>query len=150
MAHAVFVVSVLICAGAFALLEIQIEGEAGWAKGLPTWRVDTRLTRLLFGGRELTGYHLYAHLTVLTLLHLPYGLSLVPFGLQVELRLLAFLVLFWIAEDYLWFVCNPRFGVARFRREFIPWHAHSWWWIMPREYWIFLPIGFALYGLSLA
>ena len=33
---------VLLTSAAFAQLEIQIEGNAGWARGLPTWRVENR------------------------------------------------------------------------------------------------------------
>jgi hypothetical protein len=68
---------------------------------------------------------------------------------QAELRILAFLVLFWIAEDFLWFVVNPAFGLSRFRRSDVWWQARSRWGIMPREYWLFTPVGVALYIFSL-
>src|SRR5687767_7516310 len=96
----------LACASAFALLEIQIEGTSGWASGLPTWRLENRWTRLFLGSRVLSGYHLYVHVFVLLMLHLPYALYLVPFSWASELRLVAFLILFWILEDFLWFVLN--------------------------------------------
>jgi hypothetical protein len=146
--HLSFVLSVLAAAALFALLEIQIEGEAGWAAALPTWRLDNRWTRLVMGSRALTGYHLYVHLFILVVLHLPFTLSIAPFTLAAELRILAFLALFWIVEDFLWFVLNPRYGVSGFTRERAWWHAPSWWWIAPREYWIFLPLAIALYLLS--
>ncbi|MQA90989.1 MAG: hypothetical protein GEU90_12240 [Gemmatimonas sp.] len=148
MVHAAFFVALIVAAAIFALLEIQIEGPSGWASSLPTWRVDNRLTRLLFGSRQVTGYHVYAHLFVLLVLHLPYPLAFVVPSLQAEARIFAFLVLFWIAEDFLWFVLNPAFGIGRFNREAVWWHAPAWWWIMPREYWIFLPVGIALYVVS--
>ena len=145
--HLLFGILLLLAAAFFALLEIQIEGEEGWAGGLPTWRIEGRWPRRLLGGRALTGYHLYAHLVVLTLAHSAYAVGL-PVSWSAEARIAGFVVLFWIAEDFLWFLFNPAFGLRRFRPEHIPWHRHSWWWIMPREYWIGLPIGLALYALG--
>lgn len=128
----------------FALLEIQIEGPDGWAAALPTWRVENRWTRLFWGGRPLTGYHVYVQAFVLLMLHLPLALGVLRPSLPIEIRLLAFLTLFWVLEDFVYFVLNPAFGVRRFSKSHIPWHPH-WWWFLPREYWIFTPIGIALY-----
>jgi hypothetical protein len=42
----------------FAQTEIQIEGAAGWAAALPTWRIEHHwLLDLFWGGRPMTGYH---------------------------------------------------------------------------------------------
>jgi hypothetical protein len=146
--HLTYTAALLAISAAFAQLEIEIEGPAGWASRLPTWRLENGLTRRFLGARAVTGYHLFIHIFVLLLAHLPFALSLVPFTLSAELRILSFLVLFWLVEDFLWFVLNPAFGLKRFRREEIWWHAPNWWWIMPRDYWIFGPIGVLLYILS--
>lgn len=146
--HLGFLAALLAGAAAFALLEIEIEGDQGWASGLPTWRMENRWTRLLLGSRALTGYHLWVHVFVLILLHLPFLLWLTPLSWAAELRVLAFWVFFWILEDFLWFALNPRFGLSRFSREHVWWHAQSWWGFMPREYWIFTPVGVALYVAS--
>ena len=148
MQHVLFFGTLAIAAAAFALLEIQIEGDAGWASSLPTWRRESRWTRLLMGGRPLTGYHLWAHVFMLTAAHFPFGLALAPWSWAAEARVLAFLILFWILEDFLWFVFNPAYGLRGFTRRRAGWHAHAWWGFMPREYWIFLPVGVALYALS--
>jgi hypothetical protein len=58
------------------------------------------------------------------------------------------ILLFWVLEDFLWFVLNPAFGLRRFRRDAIWWHAESWWGFMPRDYWIFTPIAVALFAAS--
>lgn len=147
-AHILFVAVLLATAMVFALLEIQIEGAAGWAADLPAWRLKNRWTRKFLGARPLTGYHVYFQLFLLLLLHLPYGLSLLRPSLAAELRIIAFGLLFWIVEDFLWFVLNPNYGVHAFRRERIPWHAATWWWFMPRDYWLFLPIALAAYVAS--
>lgn len=146
--HLAFALAVLASALFFALLEIQIEGEDGWADGLPTWRYEGRWARLLLGGRAVTGYHVYAHLFVIALAHAAYALGPIPFTWSSEARVVAFIILFWVTEDFLWFVLNPAFGLARFRPQHIPWHRNSWWWIMPREYWFFLPAGIGLYLLG--
>lgn len=146
--HVVFIVFLIGSAAAFAKLEIQIEGGAGWAANLPTWRVENRWTRLVLGGRPLTGYHFFAQLFVLLVVHLPFAAGVSAWSWRAEARMVAFLILFWVVEDFLWFALNPRYGVRGFRRENIPWHAAAWWWIMPREYWLLLPLGAALYAWS--
>jgi hypothetical protein len=146
LAHLWFFGAVLAAAAAFALLEIQIEGgEGGWASNLPTWRIENRWTRLFFSSRPLTGYHLWVHAWVLVMAHLPFALGFAAPTLRGEARIAAFLIFFWIAEDFLWFVFNPAFGVRRFTREHIWWHAPTWWWIAPRDYWVFGPLGALLY-----
>jgi hypothetical protein len=146
--HLIFFIFLLLSAGFYSNIEIQIEGNQGWAAGLPTWRIENRLTKFLLGSKPLTGYHLFFLLFIITIAHLPYGLQIAPFSLQNELRILSFIILFFIVEDFLWFVMNPAFGINKFKAENVWWHDRHWWWIMPREYWIFGPVGLALYILS--
>ena len=119
----------------FALLEIQIEGPHGWAANLPTWRLPpTSKLRWLFGGRPITGYHVYAFAFVAAVFHLPLAF-LATFALPLEARILAGLALFWLLEDFLWFMLNPAFGLRKFKPAHIPWHP--WWlWGAPVDYWI--------------
>ena len=149
MPHVVFVGELFAMAGFFALVEIQVEGADGWAAKLPTWKIDNALTRRLISGKPLTGYHFWLFLFMLAAVHLPYGLGLVQFDLSTELRILAFFILFWILEDFLWFVFNPAFGIRAFRKDRIWWHEPAWWWVMPKDYWLFGPIGLLLYLWSL-
>lgn len=150
MAHLLFFIAVLVAATIFALLELQIEGpDGGWAARLPTWRIRNRLTNFLCGGRPLTGYHFYVHLLVLTFCHLPFLLSFATWTLAGECRILGFILMFYIIEDFLWFVFNPAFGIRKFRRDLIWWHDKSWLWFMPRDYFIFLPLGLVFYWLSI-
>ncbi len=147
--HVLFIAALLVVSLVGAKLEVQIEGSRGWARDLPTWRVRNRWTERILGGRAITGYHVYAQLFVLGMAHLPFFLGIAPFTWPAEARVAAFLVLFWIIEDFLWFVLNPAYGLRGFRRSRIPWHAGSWWLFMPRDYWIFLPVGVVLYLWSL-
>jgi hypothetical protein len=117
MPHALFIVTLGIAAVLFALLEIQIEGPHGWAASLPTWRVDNRWTRLFYSSKPLTGYHLYTQLFALALVHLPFALRMAPLTWRMEARVLSFFILFWVLEDFLWFLLNPAFGLKRFRPE---------------------------------
>ncbi len=148
LAIVLFVVAVLVAATVLALLEIQIEGRSGWAAELPTWRVENRWTRIFNNGKALTGYHFFLNLLLLTLLNVPFLLG-EAFSVTLELRIIAFVLLLWTVEDFLWFVLNPAYGIKRFKKERIPWHT-EWWGIAPREYWILVPIGIILYVLSLA
>ena len=150
MQHTAFFGLLAFLSIVFALLEIQIEGADGWAKGLPTWRYRSRLTDRLLGARVVTGYHVYVHLFVFGLAHLAFAVVPAAWSWTVELRILAFLVLFWILEDFLWFVLNPAWGLKRFRPEHVWWHAPNWWGPMPRDYWIFLPVGLGLYLIAVS
>lgn len=149
--HFLFFIGLLAAAATFALLEIQVEGPNGWAANLPTWRfpstgIGSWITRL-FPGRPLTGYHLWMLVFMAVVVHLQFAFGL-PWSLSGEMRAIAFFLLFWVAEDFLWFVLNPHFGIRRFRPEHIPWHRRSWWWLAPRDYWIATVVGFALYAAS--
>ncbi len=143
--HLAFFLLVLACAALFALFEIQIEGPHGWAANLPTWKIDNAVTRVLMDGKPLTGYHFYALVFVFVFSHIPYAFGGVAPSLALELGIFSFNIFFWTAEDFLWFVLNPAYGIRRFRPEHIEWHRRQWWWIMPRGYWLGLVLAFALY-----
>lgn len=124
----------------FAKLEIAIEGDAGWAANLPTWRIENHwLLDLFWGGREMTGYHAWAFSLVALFFHFPLVFS-GDYTWPAEQRALACIMLFWVSEDFLWFVLNPAFGLRRFAKTHVAWHRH-WWLGAPTEYWIFTPLG---------
>ena len=145
MDHVFFGLYVLATAYAFARLEIEIEGPHGWAANLPTWRINNRWTRLFYGSRPLTGYHLWMQSFIFLIVHLPFAVHVWQWSWALELRVIGFLILFYIVEDFLWFVLNPAYGLKRFRREHIWWHAPTWWWVMPRDYWVFTIVGLCFY-----
>jgi hypothetical protein len=143
------ILGVLVVAYFLANVEIQIEGAAGWAANLPTWRMAPNWWLDLFwGGREMTGYHAWMFPCIALFFHFP----LLFFGhwsWRAEARALGCILLFWIAEDFLWFVLNPAFGYARFAPQNVPWHVH-WWGPAPTDYWVFLSISAALFSISCA
>ena len=139
---------IIVLALLFAQAEIQIEGARGWAAGLPTWRmVDAPMLRaLFFGGREITGYHVFMFSFMAAVFHLPVFLTL-RWSWRLEARVLGGLSLFWIAEDFLWFVMNPAYGLARLTPAHVPWHPH-WWLGVPADYLVFPLVAMVLLGWS--
>lgn len=134
-------------AAAFAMAEIQIEGANGWAAGLPTWRVEGGvLLDIFWGGRVLTGYHVWVFLFMALVFHLPLALT-GRFRLRMEARILGSLMLFWVLEDTLWFAFNPAYGLGRLRSGSVPWHPR-WLGIVPVDYVTFGVSGMALILLS--
>ncbi len=138
---------VLLLGLVFAKLEIAIEGSDGWAASLPTWRIEKHWALDWFwGGRAMTGYHAWAFTLIALFFHFPLFFS-ADFSWAAEQRALASNMLFWVTEDFLWFVLNPAFGLRRFTRLHAHWHKN---WIggAPVEYWIFTPLGLALMWYS--
>ena len=110
----------LWCFG-LACIEMEIEGGYGWAQRLPTWwlgsgLVGEDLRGWWMGHRPLTGYHVFAFTIPFLILHVPYVI-----GSRLDARggaggrsgTFFALAVFW---DYMWFVFNPAYTVARFKR----------------------------------
>jgi hypothetical protein len=127
---------VLLLAFFFAQIEIVIEGGDGWAANLPTWRIEKHwLLDIFWGGRAMTGYHAWAFPFIALFFHFPL-FFMGHWSWRAECRVLGCVMLFWIVEDFLWFVLNPAFGLARFHATAIPWHKH-WLWLAPADYWLY-------------
>ncbi len=141
--HFVYLGLIIALSFWFAKVEIQIEGTSGWAKNLPTWRIENHwLLKVFFGGRAMTGYHAWVISFIFLLFHLPIAFT-DQWSWSFEGRVIGGFILFWIVEDFLWFVLNPGFGIKKFKKEFIPWHP-KWFLIAPIEYWFFCPVGISL------
>jgi len=143
-----FPLFILVAAFVFAKLEIEIEGPHGWAEKLPTWRVEShRLLDWFFGGRPLTGYHVWAFAFALFFFHLPFFWSPGSWSLRGELQALAAYTAFWIVEDFLWFVFNPHYGWGKFTRANVWWHKR-WLLGVPLDYWLMSGIIVVLLSLT--
>jgi hypothetical protein len=68
-------------------------------------------------------------------------------SMRTEARALACIMLFWVAEDFLWFVFNPAYGLANFDPGHIAWHIH-WIWFAPTDYWVSLTVASCLFIFS--
>lgn len=124
-----FLITILL-SHVFARLEIEIEGEHGWATKLPTWRNrKTWFTTLT--DKTLTGYHVWTWTLVLLMFHLPF--VALRWTFQRELLVLGFISLFWVLEDFQWFLFNPHFGFNKFTKEDVSWHK-KWLYGLPLEY----------------
>lgn len=131
----------------FAQTEIQIEGAAGWAANLPTWRIERHWRLDIFwGGRALTGYHAWVFPFVALFFHFPF-FFMQRWSWRLEARALGCIMLFWVTEDFLWFMLNPAFGWTHFNPAHIPWHKH-WIAFAPTDYWIGLSMAAVLLSSS--
>lgn len=138
---------VVLLAYFFANIEIQIEGADGWATSLPTWRIEEHwLLDVFWGSRAMTGYHAWVFPFIALVFHLPI-FFIGQWSLRLECRILACIMVFWVVEDFLWFVLNPAYGVERFTPETVAWHKY-WLWGAPIDYWIYLPLSAALLWFS--
>lgn len=140
-----YVAWVLVMAVFFAQVEIQIEGPAGWATSLPTWRFSGHWALEVFwGGRPMTGYHAWVFPFMALAFFSPLAFS-GQWTRRAAAQALAGLMLFWVVEDFTWFLLNPAFGWERFSPAHIPWHTR-WWWGAPVDYWVGLGGAAALFG----
>jgi hypothetical protein len=145
--------TLLLFAWAFGLagIEIEIEGGFGWAERLPTWfrRRGTvgRLYGLVMGQRPLTGYHVFAFIIPVLLLHMPYAMG-VDWSLASELRTFATFFALAVVWDFLWFVLNPAYTVRRFRRGAVWWFEVPWIWRFPLDYYAGVGLSVVLAALS--
>ncbi len=131
----------------FAEVEIQIEGPHGWASSLPTWKIDDGwFVNIFWGGRPLTGYHAWIFSFIFLVFHTPFFI-IGKWNWKLECRTLACIEIFWLVEDFLWFVLNPAYGISKFTSEYVLWHQR-WLLFMPWDYWIFLVLATGLLYVS--
>ena len=68
--------------------------------------------------------------------------------MKLEAKVIASIMMFWVTEDFLWFILNPYYGLRKFTEKDIPWHSHRWFIFMPADYWIFLTAAALLFWYS--
>jgi len=100
----------------WSALEVQIEGENGWASKLPTTS---------FFGTHFTWYHAIMNVMIFVLVF-----KVVSFSWALP---------FWLAslfliEDYMWFMINPEYGFEKYSAEYVSWH--KWVLKMPLGNWL--------------
>lgn len=149
-----FVGYVFFFATIIALLEIQIEGENGWAKNLPCWRTNpewiiTKIYSWFQSGKPVTGYHLALNTLEVSIFHFPFFAG-TNWSLIKELQILSCICLFWVYQDFLWFLWNPHYGLKRFKPQNIWWHK-KWKGPIPTDYLygVSFSLIFALLGVAL-
>jgi hypothetical protein len=124
-----FLLFVPLVAYMWAKMEIEIEGRDGWAAKLPTWKIEKHILLDIFmGGRPLTGYHAWAFTFVFTAFHLPFFWA-GAWNWRGECHVEAATLVFWVIEDFLWFVLNPHYGWSRYHQKEIWWHTNIGCWV---------------------
>jgi len=128
-----------VLATVLAILEIQIEGQNGWAKNLPTWRPKiqsffVKIYSRFMSGKEMTGYHLSMFAFVLLIFGLPFVFGF-PFTIENLLKTVSFYFIFCILWDFLWFVLNPWYPLSQFKGRILGFHHKKWLWGIPTDYW---------------
>lgn len=122
----------IVVAIVHALLEIQVEGKTGgWARQLPTFRVNVFFRKLL-GGKPLTGYHIFMLLLFQLIFHGAF--IFIPFTIKSECILQGCFMWYFVIEDIAWFILNPYYTLARFKKHHIQWHKR-WFMGLPYSYW---------------
>ncbi|MFA5107569.1 MAG: hypothetical protein WC497_04555 [Patescibacteria group bacterium] len=116
-----------------AYLEVQIEGNNGWAAKLPTWRVTKGWIVRFSAGRPVTGYHLA--LTAFLLLFFHYPVLWTEWSWAKELTVLASYLLLVAVWDFLWFVVNPAYGLRRYSAKYV-WWFRRWFLGFPIDYYL--------------
>ena len=106
-----YAIYLFVIATWLALLEVQIEGEHGWAAKLPCWRPSperlvARIYQKMMGGLPLTGYHAVMFSFVFILLHLSFFTS-TSWTIAREMKVCSAYFLLAANWDFLWFVWNP-------------------------------------------
>lgn len=133
---------IIILAIIVAMLEINIEGRNGWAKNLP---VTFKTRRFKIDGKPLTGYHFYLFLLFIHVFHAVFIFT--QWSLAKEFLLWGYYFLFFVFEDFFWFLLHKNYGIKRFKKHQIEWHK-NWFLLLPVVYWqmIIISIVFLILG----
>lgn len=143
-----------IFAVVFACIEIESEGEYGWAHKAPTWyRTQgfvAKLYGLAMGGKPLTGYHTFMFFVPLLIFHASF-FSGAPWSVSAEFGAIALYFAWCPLWDYYWFVLNPAYH-KKFKKGYVWWHAKSFWvfGLFPVDYLIGAIVSFGLQGIACA
>ena len=142
----IIIIFLILLAAIHAKMELMSEGKMGWGLKFPCWRLNNALIRLVIG-KELTGYHFYMCLMFLLLFHSP--LLFISWTLSLQFQILGYYFLYWIAEDFFWFIESPHYGLRNFKKGRIYWHKRFFC-FLPVSYWIGIIIGTILLLLGYA
>lgn len=116
---------ILTHATIFSWLEVEMEGKHGWAVNLPT--------SCAFGG--WTWYHIAMNMIVLLTIagctQLYDGVFKWNYSKYVATGVLyVFRVAVWFCvEDIMWFVINAQYGIRRYTKNDVFWHADKIWFL---------------------
>jgi hypothetical protein len=105
---------ILLFAVLYSILEIEIEGkDGGWAKNLPTANSGIGI---------FTYYHIY--MNIIIILIITYSTYLISNNIYL---ILYFIIIWFVIEDFCWFILNPYFTLNKYTKENIWWHSKQIW-----------------------
>jgi len=133
----IIILFLILLSAIHAKMELMSEGKMGWGLRFPCWTVNNRLIKLLIN-KELTGYHFYMCIMFLLLFHSPF--LFIKWTLSKEFIILGAYFLYWVMEDFFWFVESPHYGLRNFKPGRIYWHKR-WFLGLPYTYWESIIIG---------
>ena len=96
----------------YSLLEIELEAKEGWCKNLPT--------PVVLG--KFTLYHVLMNIIVIITL-----LKVYVKNKDDLAKGIFYIALWFLVEDFMWFVMNPYYKIEKYKKEYIWWHARSEW-----------------------
>ena len=110
----------------YALLEIEMEGKHGWCEKLPT-------AKRVVG--PFTLYHVYMNIFIVIMISMIFiprfyvACNSSEFTPWSAVCCFVFYLLLWfLLEDFLWFVMNPHYTLCKYKKEHIKWHTQ---WVGP-------------------
>lgn len=109
--HTLFILSFAVL---YSILEIEIEGKnGGWANNIPTAKSGIGI---------FTYYHIY--MNIIIILIITYSTMVVLKNIYLVLY---FIIIWFIVEDFCWFVLNPYYTLDKYTKENIWWHRNQIW-----------------------
>ncbi len=108
-----FSILIILLAVFLALIEIEIEGDCGWAECLPT----PNLTR---SKGSLTLYHVFMAIFLVLVLNSLFFIKPEKFTWKNFLYSISMLLLLFTLEDLFWFILNPHFQIQGINNAW--WH----------------------------
>ncbi len=146
--HVLPLLMTALLAAVMARAEIQIQEDYGSVGAVPAVQSgQSGLSYCLWGARPPAGHHAWMFLLAALLFHFPLILR-GRFSLRSEFRILSLLLLFWTAQDFLWFALNPYCGLSALTPARSPWQA-CWLFGLPAGYFASIIIGALLYWASM-
>jgi len=131
--------SVLILAPCIAFMEIATEGPYGWAEN--AWNYGQVLDKT--HDKPQTYYHAAMNLVYFVAVNLAFWRGekweWSTKILKMEAKVVSWIFMMWVVEDFLWFMMNPTYGLSKFGPEYIWWHK-TWFLGVPNHY---FPLFFA-------
>ena len=132
------IIYLVIMAFIHSKMEIMIEGRQGWAHGLPCWRWNKKFWRNLLGGKPMTGYHFYMLVLFQIIFHIPF--LFIDWTFNYELITQGLFCWYFVIEDTMWFISNPKYSFSHFIDRDVEWHRR-WFYHLPVTYWWGMIIG---------